>query len=96
MDTENLGHRLINGFEATARKYSGRFKYEACLGFTYSSINSYVNECLYFILEVQENEEEEIDDIQAALGNFEIDDMGTDWIIYFPNIPWVESFSDRE
>ncbi len=99
--TEQLGELLIENLDAAPRPYSGRGMHgKICLGFEYDGIKDYLFDCLhlieYIVINFAETNYETVVTVRELLNSFTQDSLGKGLIIYFPSIPWFDSYQNPD
>ena len=78
-------------YSLTPRSYSGRGMYgKTCLGVVVENQNSFIS------LIMENIDDENLEDIADKFLGMKIDNIGRDYIIYFPNIEYVASNAEIE
>lgn len=81
-------------------KYSGRYMYgQQCLGIRCENPVTVVLDILKELISDNVSEDVDqlllyLDDVLEELKEAQFDSLGMDYVVYFPNIPWDESFEE--
>lgn len=93
MSNSKIAKQILKGFQREAYKYSSHSELDKhYLGFIYEDTSFYLLDCMNLIIDALNNKEKLLDLKQTLFNYQEAPFDNTHTVIYFPLIPWEDSF----